>query len=234
MEYSIIAGMLIIGIVVLYLAWNIKKKEIEKIKEIGASQRLNQITNQLPSNKEVAQSILKMLENEEVVVEEQERKEASLYLVLSNKILIGNVQHTFTRIQTIAHECIHSIQNKRTLYFHYFLANIYLIYFVLICILTIAGMISKPMIPAIFLFILGVVFYVIRSFLETEAMIKAKYVAKEYMESTNQLTKEEIQEVVKNYEIINDAGIKFTNFIMIAKCMARVIAYCFISLLFVS
>ena len=38
---------------------------------------------------------------------------ASLYIVATNTILISNIKDTFTRVQTIAHECLHSIQNKK-------------------------------------------------------------------------------------------------------------------------
>ena len=46
-------------------------------------------------------------------VEENGDNEASLYIAVTNKILIANISNTYTRIQTIAHECLHSIQNKK-------------------------------------------------------------------------------------------------------------------------
>ena len=49
----------------------------------------------------------------------------------------------------------------------------------------------------------GVVYYIVRSYLENDAMVKAKYVAEDYMKSSNLLTDEEITHVLNKYEEIN-------------------------------
>ena len=46
----------------------------------------------------------------------------------------------------------------------------------------------------------GVVYYIVRSYLENDAMVKAKYVAEDYMKSSNLLTDEEITHVLNKYE----------------------------------
>ena len=71
----------------------------------------------------------KTVQENVIVKVSDENKEASLYIVATNTILIANIKNTFTRIQTIAHECIHSIQDKHLLWFNFIFSNIYLLYF---------------------------------------------------------------------------------------------------------
>ena len=95
-----------------------KISKIKKLKELGFSKKLNEITNKLPENKVVCEEILKQLHNENnvKVVENQDKNaKASLYIVVTNTISIANIKESCSRIQTIAHECIHSIQNKKIL-----------------------------------------------------------------------------------------------------------------------
>ena len=136
MEYVIVIILSIIVLLVLKFAWNIKVSDIKKLKDLGYDKKLNEITNKLPENKEICKTILKRLNNESVNIKES-NNEASFYFVLSNSILIANIKNTFTRAQTICHECLHSIQNKKTLLFNFFFSNIYIIYFIAICVLSI-------------------------------------------------------------------------------------------------
>ena len=55
-------------------------------------------------------------------------------------------------------------------------------------------------------------YYFIRSYLENDAMIKAKFLAKEIMEDFKISSEDEIQDIVKSYDKINDIGIKMVNF----------------------
>ena len=125
MEYFIIIIICIIFLLILKFAWQIKLKEIKKVKEIGYDKELNEITNKLPENKEICESILKKLGNEKVEIKEEKESKSSFYFVLTNSILIANIKDTFTRVQTIAHECLHSIQNRRTLLFNFVFSNLY-------------------------------------------------------------------------------------------------------------
>ena len=132
MEYIVVILISIISLIVLKFAFEIKIKNINKIKKIGNDKKLNDIANNLPSNQKICEEILQMLGNNSVKINVVEDKNKSLtyYSVISNSIIITNIKDTFTRIQTIAHECIHSTQNKRTLLFNFIFSNIYLIYFI--------------------------------------------------------------------------------------------------------
>lgn len=223
MEYLIIVLSCIVSLIILKFAWKIKIKDIKKLKEIGYSKELNEITNKLPENKEICKTILKKLNNETVNIKESENNTASFYLVLNNTILIANIKNTFTRVQTIAHECLHSVQNKRTLLFNFTYSNIYLIYFVVICILSILGIVSHGMLHIFILTLLGIIYYAIRSYLEMDAMTKARPLAKEYMEEEGSISKEEQKTILENYDKINEIGIKMTNYRLIISITVKII-----------
>lgn len=225
MEYLVVIIICIIFLIVLKFAWNIRIKDIKKLKEIGYSKELNEITDKLPENKKICQTILKKLNNETVTIKESEDNEASLYLVLNNTILIANIKATFTRVQTIAHECLHSIQSKRTQLFNFIYSNAYFIYFLCICILSLLRFNQHGMLHLFILTILGFIYYAIRSYLEMDAMTKAKPLAKEYLEEEGTLSKEEQKEILDNYEIINEIGIKMTNYKLIMNCTIKIIIY---------
>ncbi len=229
MEYVVVIVISIIFLLILKFAWNIRIKDIKTIKEVGYNKKeLNEIVNKLPENKEICKAILKKLNNEKVKIKESEDNTASLYLVLNDTILIANVKDTFTRVQTIAHECLHSIQNKRTLLFNFIFSNIYFIYFLCICILSLVRLNQHAMIHLFILTILSFIYYAIRSYLEMDAMTKAKPLAKEYMEEEGSLNKEEINKVLDNLEIINEIGIKMTNYKLIMNCTLKIIIYAII------
>ena len=227
MEYLVVIGICIIFLIVLKFAWNIKVSDIKKMKKVGYDKDLNEITNKLPENKEICQVILKKLGNEKVKIKESQDKEnkTSLYIAISDSILIANINDTFTRVQTMAHECLHSIQNRRTLLFNFIHSNIYFIYFLCICILSLLRLNEHGMLHLFILTILGVIYYAIRSYLEMDAMTKAKPLTKEYIEEQGILTSEEKNRVLDNYDLINDIGIKMTNYILIINCTIKIVIY---------
>jgi hypothetical protein len=69
------------------------------------------------------------------------------------------------------------------------------------------------------------VYYVVRVYLENDAMIKARYLAKEYMEEEKISTKEEINKIVKGFDRINDIGIKVTNYKFFLNIMIKLLLF---------
>lgn len=232
MEYVIILAICTISIFILKYAFCIKFKDIRKIKEIGYDKILNEITDTLPENKIVCEQILKKLGNTSVKIEEVQdtNKTLTYYSVMTNHILIANIKDTFTRIQTIAHECIHSVQKPNMLRFNFIFSNIYILYFIVISILTICKVISMPMVHVVVLLLLGGIYYAIRSYLETDAMTKAPYLAKDYMKEDGTLSNENLEKVVQNYKVLNDIGIPMTNFVLMVKVISKVMIYCVIAI----
>ena len=169
------------------------------------------------------------LNNENVKIEEDKNSNATLYLVMSNKIFIANLKNSYTRIQTIAHECLHSIQSKKLLWFNFIFSNIYLVYFFIICILAVFKVLQYKMMFLSILIILGFIFYSVRTYLENDAMIKARFLAKDYMQQEGISSQEEIDKIIGKYDELNDAGIKYTNFQLLSSVLLKIIIFIGIS-----
>lgn len=234
MEYILIFTLFILMIIIGYIVFNV---QIKKMKNVGHDVKLDELTSKFPENKEICTSILKKLNNTKVKIKENEQADnkTSLYIAITDTIFIANIKDTYTRIQTIAHECLHSVQNRRMLIFNFIYSNIYILYFITSIILTILGVVKDNKLQIIILTILSFFYYAIRSYLETDAMTKAKYLAKEYMLDYIKIypicTKEEVEQVIEKYGTINELGIPATNYILMVNCACKVIIYIIITML---
>lgn len=215
---------LIIGIILLTICLNIKLKDIKKLKQISEDKELNNIVDKFPEGKQICKEILKQLESENVTIEENNDSKTSLYLVMQNKILIGKI-NSFARIQTIAHECAHSVQNKVVLKSNYIISNINNIFFIVLIILRLLNIVNLKVgyILIIAFIVMQVINYIIRSYLETEAMVKAEYVAKEYIEKSKITNETENKKITKGYREINKIGVKLYNYTLILKSVVKII-----------
>ena len=223
---TIISAILLITISIIF------KINLKKVKEIGMEEGLNKLSEKYPSNTEICKDILKKLKNEDVKLEEEKEASTTLYLVLTNKIFIADTKNSYTRIQTMAHECLHSIQDRRILMFNFIYSNIYMIYFALIIILTIFKVLHNSILYLCIFLLLSMVYYAVRVFLENDAMIKAKYLAKEYMEEKNISSKEEIEKIVDGFTRLNDEGIKAVNYQLLLEILIKVIIFSAVALIF--
>lgn len=229
MEYIVI--MIFIALMVIIMAI-ICKFNMKDVKELAENKELDDIANKMPSNLEICKTILKKLNNENVTIEEDNNSQSCLYIAMTNKIIIGNLRKSYTRIQTISHECLHSIQDKRLLKSNFVISNIYLIYFAIICILAILKLLPYKMLFLVILILLGYMHYFIRSYLENDAMTKARFLAKEYMEESNILEEQEIEKLVNQYDKLNTLGVKFTDFDLMFKTMVKFFIFTLICLVF--
>lgn len=220
MEFIVL---LIIVIIIYFILRYVFDVNMKKIKEIAEDKELDELTQKYPDNIEICKYYLKKLNNENVKIEEDKNSNTTLYLVMSNKIFIANLKESYTRIQTIAHECLHSIQSKKLLWFNFIFSNIYLLYFFIICILAIFKLLPYKMMFLSILIILGFTFYAVRTYLENDAMIKAKFLAKEYMQEKKISSQEEIDKIINKYEKLNNIGIKCTNFQLLNNVILKVI-----------
>ena len=220
MEYIVIIVASIITMILLKIRLNIRIKDIKKIKEIGYDKVLNEIANKFPDNKEICKSILEKLNNKNVKIEEDNETKVSLYIAITNKIIIANMKDTFARIQTIAHECLHSIQNRTILMF-----NIFLLYFIASIFLIFFNVGSNLVYILIYIF-LSLIYCVVRGYLEVEAMSKAIYVAEDYMKDykkeDNKIADEDIEIIVNNYEKINKIGAPLTVFVLVFGTLVKI------------
>ena len=205
---------------------------IKKMKEIATNEKLNKLTEKYPSNIEICKELLENVDNKNVKIEENVNSEATLYIAISNKILIGNMHNSFTRIQTIAHECLHSIQDRKLLIFNFVFSNIYFLYYIICCILIILKYLPNELLFLNIFLILSFIYYTIRIFLENDAMIKAEYLSKQYLEEKNISNKIEIKEIVKGFKDLNKEIIKSTNVNLFTKIMTKVVIFNLLALIF--
>lgn len=219
----------IIAIIIVSLMMKMNVKELEKI---ALDSELNEIAKKFPKNIDICNSILKKLGNKTTKIEEDATSDSTLYIAIQDKISIGNTHDSFTRIQTIAHECLHSIQDKKMLIFNFIYSNIYIIYFAVTCIFVIFHKLPNETMFSNILLILSFVYYVIRVFLENEAMIKAEYLAKEYIEEQNNSSSIEIEKICSGNKKLNDSCIKGTNCSLFVKIMIKVMIFNALALIF--
>ena len=228
MEFAII---LFISIIFLIILWYLLGTSTKKIKKIATNEELEKIAKKYPDNITLCKKYLKILNNEKVKIEENKDSESSLYIAVTDKISIGNVSKTYTRIQTIAHECLHSVQDRKILLFNFIFSNIYLLYYLVICILAIFKILPFKMMFLTIFILLGFIWFIIRMYLENDAMIKAKYLAKEYMEEEKISTKEEIDKMINNFDELNNIGIKYIHYRMYLTFAIKLIIFLIICII---
>ena len=82
------------------------------------------------------------------------------------------------------------------------------------------------------LMLLGFVYYAVRTYLENDAMIKARFLAKEYMQEMKISDQKEIDRIVDKYDELNNAGIRITNFKFLSNVLIKNIILALIFLFF--
>lgn len=223
---------IIIAIISIIIVGYLMKYNTKELEKIATNEKLNKIAEKYPNNTEICKTILQKLKNESVKIEEDLNSNSTLYIAIQNKISIGNTHGSYTRIQTMAHECLHSVQDKKMLIFNFIYSNIYLLYFLITSILVIIKKLPNEMIFSNILLILSCIYYAIRVFLENDAMIRAEYIAKEYMEEQKISSKEEIEEVTQGFKKLNKGGIKGTNCNLFINIMIKVVIFNALALIF--
>ena len=113
--------------------------------------------------------------------------------------------------------------------FNFLYTNIFNIYFVILIILTILKVFKNYNLQMIILLLMGIVFYIIRFFLENDAMIRAEYLSLDYMQKYNKekniCSNEEIEEVISEYKKLNKYGIKMYNLMLFFKAISKFLIY---------
>ena len=222
MQYLIIICVIVLTMIIIGFVYEFN---ITKLKNFAKEEegRLNSLGKKYPSNIDICKYILKKLDNEKVEIEEDKTQKTCLYIAITNKIIIADVRDSYTRIQTIAHECLHSVQNRKILLLNFIFSNIYLIYFIVTLLLGLLSKISNKMLMLFLMVFFSYIYYYIRSYLENDAMIKARFLAKEYMEEIKISSKDEIDRIIESYDKLNNMGIKMTNYELLLETIVKVI-----------
>lgn len=222
MNLIIIIMLLAVALLVLAKVYDINMRKLKQFVEYE-EKKFNKLIEGYPSNIEICKYILNKLNNSTVKIVEDKEAKTSMYIALSDKIIIADVKNSYTRIQTIAHECLHSVQKRKMQVFNFIYSNIYLLYFVIVTILAILNKLQDSMLYIAIMILFSYIYYFVRSYLENDAMIKAKYLAKEFMEEVKISSDEEIDKIIKSYEKLNDIGIKTVNYQLILETLIKVI-----------
>lgn len=221
----------VITLIILKIFLNINFKEIKSLK-IRNSEELEELSKSFPDDEKICKDILNKLNNKDVKIKIEPEYNSCLYTVFNNTITIGKFQQNYIKIQTFAHECIHACQSKRLLWSNFIFSNIYLIYFIVTLILILLNKLPYTIIYTTILIFLGIIQYIIRFSLENEAMIKAKYIAKEYIEENEILNIDEENKLLEEYDKINNLGIPFINYYLIGMNIIKIIIYASIAIIF--
>ena len=228
MELLIVIILIAISVVLLGIVFRFN---FQTAKSLQDDTKLEKKTDKFPNNITVAKEMLKILNNEKVKIEKNESNNTSLYIAVTDKILIANIKNNYSRIQTIAHECLHSIQDKRILLFNFIFSNISIIYWLIIMVLTITNTIQNIEIQLSILLLFTIIKLAVRGFLETDAIIKAEYLSKEYMENKGILEKKELESIMEKYKKISKIAVPNTIIQILTSSFTGIIVYYIISLI---
>ena len=84
----------------------------------------------------------------------------------------------------------------------------------------------------VILLLLSMIYYMVRVYLENDAMIKARYLAKEYLEEKKISSEEDIKKIVAGFDKINNVGIKCINYHFFMGIMMRIFVFTTLCLIF--
>lgn len=166
---------------------------------IKQKEALDKITNRLDDNELVCEQILKILGNGSTNIKIDNDIKNSYYVFLNDTIYLSNREKnrsSYQRICTIAHECIHSIQNKIMQVTNFILSNIELFSFIATVILLILKLNAN--IIVICYLIINVISIIPRFILEIDATIRSIGLSKKYMQE--KISKEELVNIVCAYK----------------------------------
>lgn len=222
---------LIICALTIVLLTFIFKINVKKAKELENNKDVQIITDKFPENIDIAKEMLEMLNNKNVKIEQAKNTKTSLYIAVANKISIADLKDNYGRIQTIAHECIHSMQDRTLLLFNFIFSNISIIYFALAIILTLCKVYTNTMLQVFILTMFTLINFSVRAYLEIDAMTKSRYLAEKYMNQKNLCTKDEQEKLLKEYDKINKVGIPFTLYYLLTNSLIRIMLYIVIAII---
>ena len=231
LEISIIlAG--VITLILLKIFLNVDFKKLKKL-NIESNGNLSDITDKISkiNQENMFKDILKELDCKDVKVNVAPEYNSCLYTIFNNTITIGKFKEEYMKPQTIAHECIHASQNKITLWANFIFTNIYLLFWIVISVLALLNKLPNTSVFIIAFIFASLIQYIIRYSLENEAMLKAKFIAKEYIEENKTLNKEEEQLLLNEYDRVNKLGIPFMNYYQISMNIIKIMILAFICLI---
>lgn len=226
MNEIIVIVICILVLILTKVGLNIKFKSLKQFKT-RTNEKARKMIEKFPEDEKMCNEILKKLRNNSnVKVTINEEYNSCLYTVYNNTITIGKFKEDYIKPQTIAHECVHSCQNKVMLWFNFIISNIFNLFFIVTLLLAIFNKLPYTNIFLVILSALAFIQYTVRNILELDAMTRAPYIAKEYLKENNILNEQEIKDLLEEYEDVNKIGIPITNYSLILKNIIKIVILC--------
>jgi len=183
--------------IILFLLCN-KKPNVEKV---IYDEKISPVVEKMGANEEIANEILKFIGNDSTKIEKNvdPKIKASFYNFNTDRITIKNTEDLkdCSRIIHIAHECIHSIQDKKLGMAHFILSNIQILYFLGIFIYFFynkdVDLRFNLLLVQLFIFILT---FFIKVVLESDATYRGPELAFTYLE--NKVSEKDLKEFKEN------------------------------------
>lgn len=157
-----------------------------------------EIIDVLPSNLDMCKEMLELLGNNKTIVKLDKDIKNSYYVFLNDTIYLSNrdkVNKSYYRISLIAHECMHSVQNKVLQIINFIFSNIELITFLIS--LTLILINSKNIILLKSYLIINIVSIIPRLMLEIHATIKSIKLSTTYLK--DKIGNESLDNIIKRY-----------------------------------
>ncbi len=189
----IILFILLIAIIFLLI---VNHKTLQETKELATNVSFDKITEALPNNEEICKEIQKQV-GHECEIQLDSNAKSSAYIFFQDKMILSDTESSrknYTRVLFIAHECVHSVQDKKTHWINFTLANIKNLYDFILFILLLFGKGSLELIMISFLISFLSFYY--RIILEADAVYRSVMVSKKY------LGKKNLDSIAEKYEEI--------------------------------
>lgn len=172
--------------------------------EVIHDEEISPILKNIGDNEVIAKGILSNLNNPHTCVEKNkdEKIKASFYNCSSDKIVIKDTKdlEDLSRVVHIAHECVHSIQDKRLQKIHFFISNLQILYFLAIFIYFFynKSTVLRFSLLLIQVFVFFSTFF-IKVVLESDATYRAVLVSLEYLtDKINQKQLKKFKQIVED------------------------------------
>ena len=156
------------------------------------------LINELPGNETVCKQILELIGNNKTSIKLDKNIKNSYYVFLNDTIYLSDkekVNKSYYRISLVAHECIHSVQNKLLQIINFILSNIELIVFAISLILIIFKYNNNTFLYSYF--IINILAIIFRLILEIHATIKSIGICEKYMK--NKIEDKKLKDIINAY-----------------------------------
>ena len=160
-------------------------RKLKEVKYLATDIDLDSYASSLPENEEACKDMLKIV-NSKCNIELDSETKSSAYIFFQNKIILSNnnsSQTNYSRFLFIAHECIHSIQDKKIHIINFIMTNLLYLFFIISGILIVLGKSSEWLLLTLLL--ISFMQFYFRITLETDAMYRSITLAEMYLKDKN-------------------------------------------------